>query len=333
MLIGALTFPLIFHNIEIYGHGRPDAPAPSRWQRFPTVCIMILGGSKVLDINTICVIGGDKRQVYMGLSFIREGFNVVFYGVDDSGIAQDTYDDMRTAVRSSDCVILPMPLTKDGVALFAPQTGRKIHIDEELCSVIRDKPIFCTNSRLLRITGDYSHSRVYDYLDREELAVLNAVPTAEGALEIAMRTCQRTINGSSCLVAGYGRIGKVLSKLLSAFGANVTVSARKVDDLTWIRLNGYNPINTSDIICAGRYDIIFNTIPAMIFDRETLRKTAKNALVIDLASAPGGVDFDAARKLGINAIHALSLPGKTAPVTAGEIIRNTILNMMKEEAQ
>ncbi len=286
----------------------------------------------MFDINRVCIIGGDKRQIHLGLSMIQDGKNVVFYGVDNCDMVEEDYSSLEQAVTKSDCVILPMPLSKDGKTLFTPLSDMIVELNQEFCDIIKNKPIFCTNSRLLIKTGDYSDSQIFDYLDREELAVLNAVPTAEGAVEIAMRNYQKTINSSSCLVAGYGRIGKVLSRVLSALGANVTVSARKLNDLTWIRLNGYNPINTEDIAISGRYDLIFNTVPAMIFDEETLKKTAKNALVIDLASAPGGVDFKAAEKLGINTIQALSLPGKVAPVTAGEIIKNTIYNIIEEES-
>lgn len=282
------------------------------------------------DINTICVIGGDKRQIYMGLSFIRDGYNVIFYGVDKCGLVEEDYSSLQQSVKKSDCVVLPLPLTKDGEHIFSPMTDELIPLDGNFAQIIKQKPIFCTNSRFLKNTADYSDAEIYDYLAREELAVLNAVPTAEGAIEIAMRNFQRTINSSNCLVAGYGRIGKVLSRLLAALGANVTVSARKLNDLTWIRLNGHNPINTTDIPNSGRYDIIFNTVPTMIFDEETLSKVAVNSLVIDLASAPGGVDFIAAEKLNIKAIQALSLPGKVAPVTAGEIIKNTICNIIEE---
>lgn len=289
------------------------------------------GGSNVPDINTACIIGGDKRQIYMGLSMTKDGYNVIFYGFDKCSMVEEDYSSLRQAVAKSDCVILPMPLTRDSELVFTPLSNMKLRLDNDLCETIKNKPIFCTNSRYLRKTGDYSESKIFDYLDREELAVLNAVPTAEGAVEIAMRNYQKTIHSSNCLVAGYGRIGKVLSRILAALGANVTVSARNLNDLTWIRLNGHNPISTEDIAISGRYDLIFNTIPSMIFDCDTLSKIAGGALVIDLASAPGGVDFKAAEMLGINAIHALSLPGKVAPVTAGEIIKNTIYNIMEEE--
>ena len=285
----------------------------------------------MFDIDTVCIVGGDKRQIFMGLSMLKDGINVIFYGVDKCTLVDEDYSSLKQSVQKSDCVILPMPLSKDGKTLYTPLSDMVIPLDASLCDIISSKPVFCTNSRLLKRTGNYENSTVFDYLEREELAVFNAVPTAEGALEIAMRNYQKTINSSRCLVAGYGRIGKVLSKMLYSLGANVTVSARKLNDLTWIRLNGYNPIHTSEIAKSGKYDIIFNTIPSMIFDENVLSKIAVGSLVIDLASKPGGVDFDACAKLQIKVIHALSLPGKVAPVTAGEIIKNTIYNMIGEE--
>ena len=224
-----------------------------------------------------------------------------------------------------------MPLSKDGKTLFTPLSDMTVELNQKFCDIIKNKPIFCTNSRLLIKTGDYSDSQIFDYLDREELAVLNAVPTAEGAVEIAMRNYQKTINSSSCLVAGYGRIGRVLAKMLCGMGAKVYVSARRKDSLAWIRLGGYTPVEHSDIINSGEFDIIFNTVPALILDAHIMAKIAVRSLIIDLASQPGGVDFESAKRMGIKTVHALSLPGKTAPKTSGEIIKETIFNILEEE--
>ena len=158
----------------------------------------------------------------------------------------------------------------------------------------------------------------------------NAAATAEGAVEIAMREYDRTICGSRCLVTGFGRIGKALAWALRGLGASVSVSARKPADLAWIEVYGYTPVK-SDEICRGEnYDIIFNTVPAMVFSESVLSRIHPSTLMIDLASMPGGIDFDAARKRGLRTVHALSLPGKTAPRAAGEIIKNTIYTMMEE---
>lgn len=173
--------------------------------------------------------------------------------------------------------------------------------------------------------------RFCDYFDREELAVKNAVPTAEGAIAIAMDETPFTIHGSSCLIAGYGRIGRVLAKMLRGMGANVTVSARKFQDFAWIEAEACRTVQTGEISkTAGEYDIIFNTVPYPVINGEVLRSVKKDCLIIDLASKPGGVDFECAKTLGLNTIWALSLPGVVAPKTAGIIIKDTIMNIRNE---
>ena len=159
----------------------------------------------------------------------------------------------------------------------------------------------------------------------------NAVPTAEGAIEIAIAETPFTIHGSKSLVLGYGKIGKILSKDLYALGAQTYVEARKYADLAMIEGHGYEPLpldNLKDHI--HEFDIIFNTIPSLILDDEILTKVKKDALIIDLASKPGGIDFDAAKTYGLKVIWALSLPGKIAPVSSGAIIKDTIMNIIKE---
>jgi dipicolinate synthase subunit A len=75
---------------------------------------------------------------------------------------------------------------------------------------------------------------------------------------------------------------------------------------------------------------VVNTVPARVLDETHLAELAPGALVIDLASRPGGVDFEAAAALGVKVIWALSLPGKVAPVTSGKNIRDTIYNILQE---
>lgn len=159
----------------------------------------------------------------------------------------------------------------------------------------------------------------------------NAVPTAEGAVEIAMSETPFTLHGSKCLVTGYGRIGKILSKMLRGIGARVSVEARKYADLALIEGNSCEAVSLGELSHhVGEYDVIFNTVPTLLFDREMLEKVKKDVLIIDLASRPGGVDFDAAAQLGVKVIWALSLPGKVAPVSAGMIIKDTIIHVLNE---
>lgn len=153
----------------------------------------------------------------------------------------------------------------------------------------------------------------------------------EGAIQIAMEELPSTLHGARALVIGYGRLGKLLAHRLSALGAKVSVAARSCADLAWIEAYGYGVEHSGQLegwLCC--YDLVVNTVPARMLDGSVLSDLRPGCLVIDLASKPGGVDFDAASRLGIKAIWALSLPGKVAPVTAGRSIRTTIYNILNE---
>ena len=119
--------------------------------------------------------------------------------------------------------------------------------------------------------------------------------------------------------------------MLKGIGANVYCEARKNVDLAWIRAYGYVPIRLNELNrTLQNYDIVINTIPSMVLDERRLQYLKKECLIIDLASNPGGVDRIASKKLGIKTIWALSLPGKVAPLTSAEFIRDTIYNILKE---
>ena len=273
------------------------------------------------------------RQAYLAESIAADGYFVYAAEFDKypfSGLVKKT--STEEAVERCTHVILPLPVTMDGITIQAPYSYHPIILDEYFASMLGEKPVFGGQLDKLPKMEIWYKVRKYDYFQRESLAVENAVPSAEGALEIAMRELPVTINGSRCLVAGYGRIGKVLARMLSSLGAQVTVSARKPEDLAWIKLNGFRAVKTAEIRNSGCYDVIFNTIPSIVFDAQTLSLVAENALVIDLASAPYGVDFEAAKRLNIKTILASGLPGKVAPQTAGIIIKNAIYQMIREES-
>lgn len=282
-------------------------------------------------INSFGIIGGDKRQLEVAKSIARDGYSTVICGFEKMEHLDIQNNSLENAMKCEG-IILPLPATKNGRNVNATFSEKDIILDESFAKQIKGKPIFCgMKGKLLDSEINLDSSMMFDYFDREEFTVLNAVPTAEGAIQIAMEQYSGTINGAKCLVTGFGRIGKILAKMLQGMGANVSVSARKKKDIAWIQLLGYTPIDNKDLTVNGSYDLIFNTVPYMVLNARTLAHIAENALVIDLASMPGGTDFACAERLGIHTVHALALPGKVAPKTAGEIIKNTIYNIIEEE--
>ena len=278
--------------------------------------------------KNISVIGGDLRQLTLYKELASEFACAAIYSFEK---LTECSDDL-TALKNADVVVLPMPVTTDGVNVNAVYTDRPLSLNVIAENISPSAIVFGGQIKpdLAQVLSDKG-IMYFDYFKREELAIKNAVPTAEGAIGIAINETAYTIHESKCLVLGYGRIGKILSCFLNALGAHTTVCARKLSDLAMAEGLGCGALPISALEDSiGDYDIIFNTIPAMVLESGLLKKVKSDSLIIDLSSKPGGVDFDAAKEAGVKVIWALSLPGKTAPITAGKIIKDTILNILNE---
>ena len=280
------------------------------------------------------VIGGDVRFVRVCERLAEQGFSVLSSGLGENLKETDFLKICSAdfAVKNSDYIILPLPVTSDNLYISSPDSNTKIPVKEVISNLSSNQVVFGGKiSKSLAETISATGAKYEDYLEREDFAVQNAIPTAEGAISIAMQEMQRTVYQSRCLVTGYGRIAKILARYLQSLGAFVTVSARRASDLVWAEAQGHHAIHTKDILKDGqKYDVIFNTVPSMIFDSEKLQYIDGSCIIIDLASKPGGVDFDVARELGLRVIWALALPGKVAPISAGDIIYNTIMCIISE---
>lgn len=270
--------------------------------------------------RSILLCGGDRRQLCIAQALREEGDTVYTLGLDDAEAIPWEH------VARADVIILPLPCSKDGIHLFAPLCKTAIPLEELFGRIQPSQLVFGGKCQNLPA---YQH-RIYDYYSREELMILNAIPTAEGAVQLAMESMDTTVWGCRTLILGYGRIGKVLAETFSHLGARVTVEARKPDQITWIALAGYQPLWLEDLAYSiDAFDLIINTVPYPLLDAGLLQKTKKSVLIIDLASCDG-LDYDAAAAFNRRAVHALSLPGKVAPKTAGIFIKDTIMNMLRE---
>jgi len=238
--------------------------------------------------KSISVIGGDMRQAILADMLKSDGYDICKCGLENQdSVLQKS---LSEAV-SSDILILPLPVSHDNTLLNAPLSSEKIYISDILSNASKDSIVLGGNfTDYLKGELAISGIQYADYFQREELIVQNAIPTAEGAIELAMSELPITLHNSNALILGFGRIGKVLAKMLGGIGANVTVAARKCETLSWIHTLGYNGINMCQLYdCISNYDVIFNTVPSLILDKQLLRNVNKKTLVIDLASKPGGV--------------------------------------------
>ncbi len=281
----------------------------------------------------ILILGGDLRQLSVANEFKIEGYEVSFFAFENCElpIPYYIYNDIDSAFLENNIIILGMPVSRDGIHLNTPFSKLTVKLSDISDRIKPDKKIFGgILPDIYSGKGFKKNSIFYDYGKKEELTIKNVVPTVEGAIALAIENTPFTIHSSNILICGFGRIGKILAKDIASLGANVTVSARKPEDLAWIDCYGYNKIKTNRIYeSVNTFDIIFNTIPSTVIDEECLKRVKKNALIIDLASGSGGVDLKYAKLLDINVIRALSIPGKVAPKTSGKIIKDTIVDILK----
>ena len=283
------------------------------------------------------VIGGDMRQAKLAGLLRQDGHTVRAFAFDraepEEGVQVCTT--VHAAAEEADCVILPLPVSRREGILNTPLSLQTVTL-ESVFGALKPEQAVCAG-RIDPATWEAAARcgiHLTDYFVREELAVLNAVATAEGAIQLLMEELPETLWGLDCLVIGYGRIGKLLSHRLRGLGAHVTVSARKWADLAWIRAMGCAAAVTPRLDgTLDRYGAIVNTVPALILDENRLRQLRPGCLCLDLASKPGGMDFAAAARLGVRAIWALSLPGEVAPVTSGAAIRDTVYHILEEREQ
>ncbi len=283
---------------------------------------------------SIAVLGGDLRISHLAnLYSISQTVHAAYFSKEANlSDRVQVHQDILPVISECHLVILPLPALGEGYILNAPYWPDPVDVRPVFAHMAPGTIVLAGKaSKPLKELAGQCGLEIIDYFEREELAILNAIPTAEGAIQLAMEEMPITLHQSRCLVTGFGKTAKVLALDLKALGAHVSVAVRKYSDLAWIQALGMQGIMLGDLAGhAGQFDLVVNTVPAMILTHDILKHLKRDCLLIDLASKPGGVCFKTARDLGLKTIWALSLPGKVAPITSGEIIKNAIDNILCE---
>ena len=282
------------------------------------------------------IIGGDLRIVRLAEMLANENNIVYVYGLENAEEIKNNpniikCDSIKRAIQEVEIVIGPIPFSSNGNTVNAPFSDKEITI-REMMHVINAKVLIAggITPEVYSMAND-EYIEIIDIMKREELAVLNTIATAEGTIQIAIENTNKILHGSEVLILGFGRIGKVLARKLAGLAAKVTCAARKDEDLAWIQAYGHGATNINSIgENLKQFDIIINTVPHMILTKERLENVKQECLLIDLASNPGGMDKKAIKDRNLKFVWALSLPGKVAPTTSAEFIKDTIYNILKE---
>ena len=282
------------------------------------------------------VVGGDRRSALLAEMLQREGHRVHSFALEKAelpaGIARDST--LQACTYGADCVLLPTPAERGGL-LYAPLGLAAPPMDEVIGAlwpgalVIGGGFAAATVERALR-----EQLRIEDLMRRADFLQANAAITAEGAIGVLLRESEKTLLGSRCLVAGWGRIGKLLTLRLSALGAYVTAAARRRADRAEAEALGLRALDYGQLeSIAGELDFVVNTVPARVLSDALLCCLPGDALLLELASPPGGFDPLLAQNIGLRALTAPGLPGKSAPASAAALLKRTAAQIMQEQEE
>ena len=284
-----------------------------------------------MDLKVFTVVGGDKRNIELSKMLGEQGHTVKLFGFVNYELEtpmQCKY--LCEAISDADCIIGPIPCSHNGDALNAPFHNAPVYV-EDLFRLIKPHQMFLAGfikPELLRLASKYK-IYVTDMLKREDLLIKNAIPTAEGAIKIAIEETDITLHGNRMMVIGYGRIGKVLSGMLRGIGAKVLTVVNSDESAALAESNNHNPVFFEDMESNLKYaDVIFNTVPKILLDKRNMVHIRKNTLIIDLASPPYGVEVNDGRDFNLKVLYTNSLPGKIAPVTTSSYILKSINSIL-----
>ena len=279
--------------------------------------------------NIFLILGGDERSLYLGEYLEKQKLQVCYYAFSDT----NCFNSLSEAINSAEYIILPLPFTKDRLTLNAPLFDEKVEI-KDICTLLKKGNIVMGGQLPESFKETLTNTEVefYDYFLLDELAIFNAIPTAEGVVEILIKNLPITIHSMKCAILGYGKTSKVLAATLKALGADVTVFARKERDKADAFTKGYKFASFPSLKNTEyKFDALINTVPQKVLGREEMKNISSDCLFIEIASAPFGVDFQAAKEFAFDVIKANSLPGKVAPKTAGEIIGRSVLPILENK--
>ncbi|WP_310604367.1 dipicolinate synthase subunit DpsA [Anaerosporobacter sp.] len=281
--------------------------------------------------NRIVFLGGDLRQCYMVRKLVAQGYLVATYGLEIEGQYDLIYraSSLKSALNFGNIIVCPVPISHDKVMITCEQKLEDLTV-ENLLNNLNENHILFGGVVYSAIQEACNSKQVpwHDFMQMESVSIKNAIATAEGTIVEAIRQSKINLHGSSCLILGYGRCAKVLADKLKGLQANVTICARSEEALAYADALGFQTLPLKELSQSiTKYSFLFNTIPYMVLDEPLIKQLNKEVIIIDIASKPGGTDFEACKEYGIRASLCLGLPGKYAPETSADILNNVILSV------
>lgn len=279
-------------------------------------------------------LGGDLRETYLIQGLLQKGAVINTLGEPPGRQLPVRISSCPEAlIAENEVVMAPMSGTDEQGYIKATFSGQSVLLNRELLQHFRPGQLFLIGvaQNWLQEILDGLGIRFVQLAKREDVAILNAIPTAEGVIKLAIERTPYTLWKARCLITGLGRCGLALADRLLALGAEVYGATRSPENIAWGESHGVRMVSYEELAeLLPEIDLVINTVPAMTFPEERLNLLKEGVLLLDIASSPGGVDFAAAERLGIEAELLPGLPGMIAPLTAANILLKIIPVIIKE---
>lgn len=278
------------------------------------------------------VIGGDLRQFYLTLELLKKNPSVCASALcqrpSDSAVCLVTVEE---AVTCSAAIICPIPLSRDRHTINQADPDEPISLTHILSLLKKGQHFFagCIPDEFFKKAFEQGVF-VSDLMQDELLSHYNTIATAEGVLCEAIRQSPVNLHRSRCAVLGYGKCGRTLTDKLAGLSCHISVFTAPKQERAQAMLRADRALPLAALPeKIEQFDFIFNTIPSVVLTAEILKKTAPHAVILDIASAPGGIDFDAAKDLSVHAASCPLLPGRYAPLSSAKAIAASIQRILK----
>ena len=229
-----------------------------------------------------------------------------------------------------DIIIFPIPGISNG--FFAGSTL----LPPEFLNDSKEDVIIFSGIRtpcLSQMLAESNRECIY-FMEDEQVAMENAIPTVEGIIADLVLNTKITIHDADIMVIGYGKVGKPLVLALTKLGAHVFVGVNKEKDIEELELLGILGVDTKQQ-SMGDYvrtvDMIINTVPALVLEESHIVNLNKEVYVLDVSSYPYGIDQEALKFNEISYKIYPKIPSRVAPKTSGKILAKKIETVMEQE--
>lgn len=287
------------------------------------------------------VIGGDMRQVYLAEELACGSKSVCFYALCGTPAKQLCFTgaqiceaiSLEAACQEAEYILCPIPFCRQEGLLNQSAVNQELPVSEILSGMKSGQTFFAgCIPESFRLKAEDTGVKVFDLMQDTELSYFNTIAAAEGAVCEAISCSPVNLHQSLCAVLGYGKCGRTICHYLKGMYARVYAFSNEEKELAEAGLITEKTGLLKDFnALAGEFDFIFNTIPAQVINSEILKTIKPHTAIIDIASAPGGVDYSAAKKLERRAVFCPGLPGKYAPYSSAKAVWKTIQKILQEQ--